>query len=920
MATKIKYKPNQKVSSLAAPTKNTEAAASAYQMDASWAVPAAMTKSNSKYRATELVVDWNLGLSDGQKVLSNTYATSKTSVSLNLNSFSIGETAYNRNSFYPGTNSKLTSLGISVAGKNTKGTGEAVVQTRRFLTPVAPTMDEITFNTANGVCSTTVRAEEGTEYQERRDTKYRVTVKNTRTGTTTAASDSSSASTEFNLTYDASDYQNLSYDQYIQVTMVAYNRGYAGDSAQATRNIYISYPARATIGKVSISAKDSTGKMTAAITTNKTKEHPVETVKLEYLANTTYENSADIPANAQWTDSGIEDNGDCTALAMPVANLIPDRGRYTWIRVKTIHLHEGVLYRYSEYTRLKDLETPPAEASEDSISILSATSGAEGDSAVVLLGWNQSGTDDSTGTELSWSDEEDTWRSTKSPENHEFTWTDGAITHGGTTYHDSATITIKGLSEGNKYYIKARRYFEGETTSYGRYSNTATVVTSEKPSAVVAMCNSYVPSGEPLSVYWTFSGSGLQTEWQIIASNGTVIARGEGSIGGTQISAKRLADLATNNSLTFTVQVSTGSGFVSSEAKTVTILHKPTLSLTVSSTLTAQPFSFGAASSRLCDLIVTVTAQGASGQFPEGFRTQTSGDTIHSDVYSPVWSSGSTTVTLPQGLDFWHLGNYTISVTAVDRETGLKSDTVEKSFKTEWAHRAADPDEFITLTPVDTVGEEAEHLQGVQIALTAPTGSNATDVYDIYRMDGSRAYLIGEGFPLEHTVTDEYAPFSRDDEELFYRIALRTADGDVEFADKEYVLRSNTVRFDWNGGSLELPYDVSIGDNYKKSVDLRQHMDGSVDGYWNPNIERGASYSSSIVKLIQPEEITLARQLARYAGPVFVRTANGSAFAADVQVSDMSISNRSVTAIAIDATEVGLTEDFMLPSPFEQEV
>ena len=132
-------------------------------------------------------------------------------------------------------------------------------------------------------------------------------------------------------------------------------------------------------------------------------------------------------------------------------------------------------------------------------------------------------------------------------------------------------------------------------------------------------------------------------------------------------------------------------------------------------------------------------------------------------------------------------------------------------------------------------------------------------------------------------------------------------------------MQSDTVRFDWQGGTLELPYGISIADGYKKSVEFRQHMDGSVDGYWNQNIERGGSYSSSIIRLIQPEEVNLARQLARYAGAVFVRTANGSAFTADVQVTDLSVKNEAVTAIAIDATEVGLTEEFMLVSPYQQE-
>ena len=977
----IKGKPTEAVAKLTAPTKNNDV------MESSWEVPSSMTKSSNKKRATKLHVSWLIGMSNGQQVLTNEYDTSKTSVDINLNNFSIGSTAYTRSSFYPNNNNpKLNSLGIKVVGWNKKGLSEnQAVATKTFLAPNVPTIDEIDFATSGqtaGRCSTTITAAESTEDNERYDTKYRVTVTNTRTGTTTVTTDSSSTSSEVYPYYDVTDYQQLNDEQYVHVNIMAYSRGYAGDSAEVNRNIYVSKPAKATITGVSISSKDSTGTLTALIKTNQTTEHPVDIVKLEYLANVTYANASDIPAqNTSWSDSGIEDNGDCTALSMPITNLVPDRGRYTWIRVKTIHLHEGVLYRYSDYMRVEDLETPPAEASESTMKILSVLSGEGGESAVVQLGWNVSGTDDATGTELSWSDEEDTWKSTKDPDNYEFTWSDGSFTSGGVTYQDSAKITIKGLTEGKKYYIKARRYYEGEATSYGLYSNTATVITSEKPAAVVASCSSTVPAGEPLSVYWTFSGSGLQTEWQILAKksvsqsftgNGSnkvftvanevasvtsvkvnntatsaysrsgqtftfttapannatvlitydsysvVVANGSGSIGGTQISAQRLKDLATDNSLTFIVKVSTGSGFVSSDSKTVTIQEKPTLSLTVGATLSAQPFSFTASSAKICDLIVIVTSNGISGQFPDGYKEQAKGDTIYSDVYSPTWSSGSATITLPKGLDFWDNGQYTVSVVAEDRNTKLRSAEVKKTFKVNWTNKAADPDSAITLTALDyTTDDESEHVQGVQIALTPPTGYHSTDVYDIYRMNGDKADLIGKGFPLTHTTVDKYAPFS-DSDDLYYRIAIRTADGDVEYADKEYTLASDTIRFDWQGGSLELPYGVSIGDSYKKSVEFRQHMDGSVDGYWNKNIERGSSFSSSIIKLVQPEEISLARQLARYAGPVFVRTKNGSAFVADVQVTDLSVKNKAVTAIAVDATEVDTTDEFMLPSPFSQ--
>lgn len=124
------------------------------------------------------------------------------------------------------------------------------------------------------------------------------------------------------------------------------------------------------------------------------------------------------------------------------------------------------------------------------------------------------------------------------------------------------------------------------------------------------------------------------------------------------------------------------------------------------------------------------------------------------------------------------------------------------------------------------------------------------------------------------------------------------------------------MRFDWSGGSLELPYNISIGDSYTKDVEIRAHMDGSNDAYWNENITRTGSLSSDLIRLSQQEDIDLARALARYAGAVFVRTPDGSAYEADVQVSDMSTEG-ILTAIAIDATEIGLTQEFSLPIPYE---
>lgn len=967
MATKITKKPSLAVTGLGSPARGSNNRV----MTASWKIPNDLVSSKKNNRATGLEIDWTIDIpgKDPKKVTKTSNEKLKTS-SINLDSLKIGTTIYTRNSFYPLNVSRyLYGVGVTVRPYNSKGKGKAVSQSRKFLAPRAPALSDFSFNTENGVISTVITTDAGADYQERYDTRYTLTVTSPflNDGNPTNTSDGSSTSTSFGIDYDAQDYMRLDYDQFIKVVATAYARGYAGNSASVSRTEYISYPAQATITGVDVSGRDATGKCTIYVNPNSTVEHPVDKVRLEIAADVTYDDANDIPAG-EWQSTDIVDNKNCTALSIATSELLPSRGNYSYVRVVTYHLHDGVLYRYSQPWRVEELEVPAAPSASINIEILEAHTGSDGKSAVVLLGWNKDGLDDFTGTELSWADTEDTWKSTTEPNIHQFVWTDGELEYGGVTYNDSAEITIKGLNEGEKYYIKARRYLEADNEQYSNYSNTAAILTSEIPESIVAGASRYVSDGEPLSVYWTFAGNGIQTEWQIVrvadgAPDGTVIIEGKGSAGATQISAERLAEMAVDGSLTFIVRASTGSGYIESEEHTVGIIEQPTLDITAPGTLTAQPYSFTAESNTLCDLVVIVTSQGATGQFPQGLLMQAAGDTVHSDKYRPEWVNGSATITLPGGLNFWDGGRYTLSVVAIDRTTDLRSPEATATILVSWAHQAVapvqlvyaattdtevDPDEayydlvdgeyvevipegtenpseegwytqdtasFVTLTVIDETDTDGDHTQAVQIGLTPPTGASETDVYDIYRMDVENPSLIGQGFPLTHVTVDEYSPFGTD-VELRYRIALRTADGDVAFSDIDYSADCKNIRFDWSGGSLELPYGNAVGDSFSKDVDIRKHLDGSVSGYWNRGIERKSSLSSCIIKIMQPRDIERTRLLARYTGPVFVRLPNGSAFEADVQVTDLADRNKAVTAAEFDVTEIALTDEFLLPSPF----
>ena len=949
---------------IAAPTRDS------YKLKASWKKPSGIADAKSCTRATGYNVVWALACSDATRKMTSSLGINAVASELNLAWFKYGSAVMTRESFFPFTTIKLNGATCSVTPKNTKGNGSTTTSQKiSFAKPAAPSIGAFALDTGTGVVSVTVEtATPGSGGAERWDTVWKLTVKNTRTGKTSTSSGVQRAES-FTLSYDCSDYQQLGFDQYIQLTVTATARGYAGEST-SQRSYYVAYPGKPSINNVEVSSTDSTGKCTININTNSTTEHPCDQIRLEYLANVTYGAADRIPGDASWESSEIIDNANCTALAIPVGALIPDRGKFTWLRVKSHHANENVLYRYSNYWRVKQLELPAATAADDYIDILSAKAGEDGNSIVVELGWNKYGDDDATGTELTWSQEKDSWKSTEDPSDYTFTGSDGPKTVGNVTYQDSAEITIKKLDANTLYYIMARRYLEGDTTEYSPYSNMESCLTGELPETIVASCDKYIPTGASLPVYWTFSGNGIQTKWQIVSSTGVIIASGEGSIGSTQISADRLASFAQDGALTFTVQAATGNEFVVSESHTVVILDEPTLTVNALSTLNAQPFTFTAHSSRLCNLVVIVTGDGASGQRPEGLMHQMKEDTVYSAIMTPAWAQTvgvdgyDTSVTLPSGLDFWDKCRYKVSVVAIDRETGLRSDEVTAAFQVNWAHQAVSPKptevyiltadaavvedkgyfaydaetktyvpvdpegdenpaqegwyeltvtDYVTLTPIDTTDDDGTHHKAVQIKMTPPPGAWEADVYDIYRLTGDGPVLIGEGFPLTHETVDEYAPYG-EYMTLHYRIAVRTADGDVEWCDLEYVSDGSVVRFDWAEGYLELPYNLSVADKYKKDAQVRYHMDGSVDGYWNSNIERKGTYSSDLIRLEQQSDIDKARMLARYPGAVFVRTPDGSAFEADVQVTDLSTEG-NLSTIAIDATEIGLTGEFMLPIP-----
>lgn len=925
---KITKKPNGKVYSMCSPKRIN----GYWAWESKWKIPTALTKGSNNARATGFEIEYELGMGRGAKNPKIKFggATGFNSSSVYINSkwdFTNLKQC-TREKFYPVTSAKLYKIWSVVRAKNSKGYGEGVKTHTELEFPDPPRISAITQIAESGVVRCTVKTDHGwNSNKEAYDTRYKIIVEKHLKDRTTiqTVEDKVYRYTEFDVSYDVGDRQQFDYDEYVTVTVEAWARGLRGDSKHATRSIVVGYPALPTIKKVDAPSKDGTSKVTVHINTNRSTAHPCTGVQLEILTGTKYKQASEIPATAVWEPTDSVDNGVCTALAISTQELLPAPGYTTWVRVKSWNQIEGLFYRYSAPVRVTNLESPEQTAAFDQIKLLSLVPGTDGESAVASMAWINSDSEDvPRGTELTWSDDENAWRSTDAPSKYEFDWSDGGVEIEGVTYDGSATVHIRGLSEGTQYFVRARRWREGDTTTYSSYTDPQTVVTTVAPSSATLIAPGYVARGSSLGLSWVHDSESEQTSWELIdAVTEAVVASGEDSFGACVVSAERLASLTEGASeIQLYVRISTGGDFIDSPPVIVGIVDAPTLEMTVAPTLTVQPLLLDFTSNTAANIAITVTSQGGQSAFPDGVRTQVIGDTVYSALVIPEWQGEgelTATVALPPGLEFWENVKYTITATATDPETQLTSELVTGECSVAWAHQAPAPPDSLTVFPSDEVDEDGNRTLQCSISLSKAEGMLDTDVYDIYRITPDGAYLVAVGLAQDAIMTDPYAPFGGT--EKGYRVAVRTADGDVNYADYDYELPCLDLRIDWGNEYVELPYNLSMSDAYTKDFETRAHLGESTpQGYWNENIARQASLSTDVVKITEQAKQATLRSLAQYDGAVFVRTPMGNAYQANVNVGGLEVSHDSAAcAVSLDASEVGLTQEFMAIVPIPED-
>lgn len=954
-----------------------------------WKVPTSLTKAGTKKRTTSLDEKFTLKDDKGKVIAYRfTHNTNErdTSYSINLASFEPTTTNYadnaigsmfsgafpgtstrvTRSSFYPVTSTKLASVVGSVRCCNTYGKATYRNKTYTFGVPDKPTISALTQTEEEGHIQFTITAfDDGGSKKERYDTQYQIVVYDDRVkkNTTDTTSSFTEAKKEWTTQLDVTDRQQLTYDQYVKVSVKARSRGYAGDSAwTAPKTLVVSYPAATTFaGNPVVSGVSgnptATDKVTIPIKTNTSTNHPVTGVRLQKLVNVTYDKVNRIPGTADWQDTGMVDDGHCTALAIGVSEVLPEAGRHTWVRVKSWNQFEDMFYRYSAPIMLKDLEANLPTAEDDDVAILAIEPDDGGTSIALTLGWNADGEDDSTGTEVSWSTNENAWRSTSGPETHQFTWSDGqlvwppvgeALTPGQTriTYLDSAVIHVDGLTEGTLYHFRARRYMEGEdVTTYGEYSETAGSMPVSSPGSVGITCAQYITSGSDLSVAWNYDSAAAQTMWQVITGEVTevtetthsgsedvtgtevthyritgdaaIVASGTDSNGACVIQWSRLAEfIGDDGTIPLAVTMGTGGVPTTSDATIVRVVEPPDLTLTVPETLTAQPLQIGLSSATMPDVTIVVRADVAppGGSTPFGSYDQQEGDAVWSAAIRPEWVAGTgantVTVTVPTTRDIHDNGTYVITARATDPETGISGEDVTATFAVAWARHAPELPDDMSITPYDEVDDEGTRRRGCRIQLAPATGAIDTDTYDVYRQTPDGTYAIATGMPTDALIDDPYAPYGGS--EKGYVVALWTVDGDVEWDEYGYELPGRDLRIDFDNEYVELPWNVSLSDSYTKDFEARRKLDGSIDGYWNDGAERRASLSTDLMRIKEQDKAAAVRRLAQHSGPCFVRTPDGCAYMASVTVNSIGGARRDFAlAVSLDATEIDLTPDYM---------
>lgn len=875
---------------------------------ASWTVP-----SGTKKHITGMDVDSKrdrAGATDKWKSEYDGSSTAKTSQKLD----------FTRSDYYPyNGKKKLSSISVRVRGKKKGGHYSYVTETYDFAVPKVPSVS-LSVNDLHDTLTATVKADEGAGKRERYDTvvdwDFRQCVGGKTKGWTALKGAETSTAQEFTKSsgdLSASSGKKvtaLADSDWVQVRCRARSRGLKGASEwSAWRYHMFAQPAKPVLGTPTLTSNQVIIPVTIKGTTIGSKAagyanaHPVDSVQLyRYIGTSMAANVGD------WTEvDGAADDGDCTGMHDARANAEPsETGQRVWYRVKAVHDGYEV---WSEPVECAGLYKHADTSAGAAATVDSVTDNGDGESVNVAISWGADAASAYDTTVVGWSQDQDAWQSTDEPDTFEMddvTWATGR----------KVTVKVTGLEDGGLYWFRARR-ISSANDQKGAWSAAVSCGVSSTPGVPTLTAPAAVRRGEGFTVSWA-SGQGVQSAWRLLCLNSTagsgaahevVLAEGSGAAASATVAAgdSRLDVL---DSAELAVEVSTGGDYVRSGSVSVALQDAPTATVACERTVTASGHAVTVTVEPTGALFdVAMTASGCTSALPDGSDRQLAGDVVWAENGLTCGEGGSIELTVPGTAHLIDGARYRITVTpysgtlsgeAVTPAWTLTDDDgaeyVTDELEVAWAHQAAAPEACSIAVDGDA--------RSATVTPTVPEGAAETDTWSLYRATPDGYAAIAEGMAFGASATDPTAPFAADGA-CAYRVATFTADGDCDWMDFEYAHACRAVRIDWEGGSVELPYNIELSDSYSKAFAASSFLDeGAQGGSWGASVARRLSISAALPA--GDARVPSLRELARHSGACFCRMPDGCAFECDCQVTGIDTSP-GIVSVSLDVTETALS-------------
>lgn len=497
--------------------------------------------------------------------------------------------------------------------------------------------------------------------------------------------------------------------------------------------------------------------------------------------------------------------------------------------------------------------------------------------------------------ELSWSDNPNAWESTDEPSSYMV------------TNLNTAKWRVSGLAIGKTWYFRIRLAQETDSgITYGPYCDTMPVDLSATPSApVLTLTEAVIQAGGIFTAAWNYLASdGSQQSYAEICeasyTGGTVTY---GSII-AHTKTEHQADITvpvgwtTGSTHYLCVRVTSETGRTSewSDPAAITIADPLAIAITQTS-LTLDTIDDGAGDTRsvlalkTMPFTITVTGAGAGGTTTVTIERAASYILDRPDESRFTGYEGETVYSMSQSGE----GQITINkedltgllddgapyrLTATIRDDYGQSDTAQIEFEVHWTHQAVMPEGTASINRYNVA----------VIRPIAPEDFEEGDTCDVYRLSADAPVMVLKDAQFGETYVDPYPAIG---DTGGYRFVYKTENGDyiteenqIAWLDVRAGVESALTIIDFDGHQIILEYDMEISNSWEKEFTETTYLGGSVQGDWNLATHRRASVSADTVVTDDPELIAMMRRLAVYPGICHVRTADGSSFAANVEVSE----------------------------------